>query len=93
VIRIFNFVRCVRGGVAAPKKAGPEPRKAREGPEPRGGDRADRFIRRLDRDGDGKVSKSEFDGPPQHFRDFDRNGDGYIDASEAPSGPPPRRDR
>ena len=93
VIRIHNFVRCVRGGVAVPKEAGPQPRKTRERPEPRGGDRADRFIRRLDRDGDGKVSKSEFDGPPQHFRDFDGNGDGYIDASEAPTGPPPRRDR
>jgi hypothetical protein len=93
VIRIYNFVRCVRGGVAAPKKAGPEPKKAPKAPEPRGGNRADRFIRRLDRDGDGKVSKSEFDGPPQHFRDFDKNGDGYIDASEAPTGPPPDRGR
>jgi hypothetical protein len=93
VIRIYNFVRCVRGGVAVPKKAGPEPRKAQAGPGPRDGSRADRFIRRLDRDGDGKVSKSEFDGPARHFRDFDRNGDGYIDAGEAPTGPPPRRDR
>jgi Ca2+-binding EF-hand superfamily protein len=48
-------------------------------------------VRRLDRDGDGKVSESEFDGPPQHFRDFDKNGDGYISEEEAPTGPPPRR--
>jgi hypothetical protein len=87
VIRIYNFVRCVRGGEAAPKKSGPEPRKMREG-FGRGG-----FIRRLDRDGDGKVSRDEFDGPPRHFRDFDKNGDGYIDETEAPTGPPPGRRR
>lgn len=51
-----------------------------------------RFVSRLDKDGDGKVSKSEFDGPPEHFKDFDRNGDGFITADEAPSGPPPGRD-
>jgi hypothetical protein len=87
VIRILNFVRCVRGGVAAPRKEGPEPRAA----PPGAGGPARRFIRRLDRDGDGRVSKAEFDGPKRHFRDFDRNGDGYIDASEAPTGPPPGR--
>jgi len=96
VIRIRNFVRCVRGGVAAAATKGPEARRG----EPGGGagegagSPADRFIRRLDRDGDGKVSRAEFDGPARHFADFDRNGDGFIDASEAPAGPPPgRRDR
>jgi hypothetical protein len=49
------------------------------------------FIRRLDKDGDGKVSRKEFDGPARHFDDFDKNGDGFIDASEAPEGPPPDR--
>jgi heavy metal sensor kinase len=56
-----------------------------------------RFIARLDRDGDGRVSRSEFDGPPDRFPAFDRNGDGYIEGSEArqagrgvppPLGPP-----
>ena len=41
------------------------------------------------RDGDGKVSRREFDGPPEHFSDFDRNGDGFISEDEAPTGPPP----
>ncbi|NIP24068.1 MAG: hypothetical protein GWN67_10745 [Phycisphaerae bacterium] len=59
------------------------------GQRPSGGD----FVRRLDRNGDGKVSKSEFDGPAEHFSDFDRNGDGYISANEAPQGPPPGRER
>jgi hypothetical protein len=90
VIRIFNFVRCVRGGVAKPRREGPKVRAADDGA--RGGvDPADRFIRRLDRDGDGKVSRAEFDGPQRHFREFDRNGDGYIDSAEAPTGPPPGR--
>ncbi len=50
-----------------------------------------RFINHLDRNGDGKVSKSEFDGPPQHFKQFDKNQDNYISEDEAPTGPPPAR--
>jgi Ca2+-binding EF-hand superfamily protein len=49
------------------------------------------FVARLDRNGDGKVSRSEFDGPPEHFDHFDRDGDGYITEDEAARGPPPRR--
>ena len=41
--------------------------------------------------GDRKVSKSEFDGPAEHFSQLDRNGDGYISVEEAPQGPPPQR--
>jgi ribonuclease BN (tRNA processing enzyme) len=52
-----------------------------------------RFIRRLDRDGDGKVSPEEFDGPAHDFPRLDRNGDGYITEDEAPSGPPGGRRR
>jgi hypothetical protein len=48
------------------------------------------FIQRLDGNHDGKVSRSEFDGPPDGFDHFDRNRDGYISADEAPTGPPPR---
>ncbi len=97
VIRINNFVRCVRGGAAKARASGPkvEMKKAARrgrfegGKMPSGGD----FVRRLDRNGDGKVSKSEFDGPAEHFSHFDRNGDGYISDEEAPQGPPPARER
>lgn len=47
------------------------------------------FIKRLDRNGDGKVSRNEFDGPRDHFKDFDKNHDNAITADEAPTGPPP----
>ncbi|MDF7825359.1 hypothetical protein P4B35_15140 [Pontiellaceae bacterium B12227] len=47
------------------------------------------LISRLDKDKDGKVSESEFDGPAEHFSQFDTNGDGYLSESEIPSGPPP----
>jgi len=47
-----------------------------------------RFIGRLDKDGDGKVSRDEFDGPSRRFPRLDKNGDGFIDADEAPQGPP-----
>ncbi len=51
------------------------------------------FVDRLDMDGDGKVSQSEFDGPSQHFSRFDRDNDGFIIEDEAPNGPPPQRGR
>ena len=36
------------------------------------------FVKRYDRNDDGKVSKNEFYGPDHHFSNFDRNNDGYI---------------
>ena len=123
VMRIYNLVRCVRGGTAEPRATGPkvemqfarhrpEPpgslderpgpppsgpmseRRGSERPGPMGERRAGRppsgaeWVRRLDRDGDSKVSRREFDGPAEHFTDFDRDRDGYITAREAPAGPP-----
>jgi len=92
VVRILQHVRCVRGGRASPRRKGPAPRTAAKD-EPRRGEppTADgaRWVARLDRDGDGRVSRAEFDGPARHFDDFDRNHDGYLDADEAPRGPPP----
>lgn len=99
VVRIYNFVRCVRGGTAAPKSTGPRVKMTRERPRresqeggegQRGGGGAG-FVQRLDRNGDGKVSRSEFDGPKKHFSKFDRNSDGYITEDEAPTSPPPLR--
>ncbi|GHB58870.1 hypothetical protein GCM10008107_04950 [Psychrosphaera saromensis] len=49
---------------------------------------SNRFINRLDKDNDGKVSSTEFKGPAKRFTQFDRNNDGYISADEAPTGPP-----
>lgn len=74
------------------KDPGPPPDEEanRAGPGGRdGGGRSDPFIGRLDKDGDKKVSRQEFDGPPEGFEMFDKNRDGFISADEAPSGPPP----
>ncbi len=60
-------------------------------PAGKAGAGADAFIRRLDRDRDGRVSRAEFDGPADRFNDFDRNRDDHISAEEAPTGPPPQR--
>ncbi len=106
-IRILNHVRCVRGGAATLRTQGPplrevagraddEPPETTALPPERGtgeqpGGRGPTFVDRLDRDGDGLVSREEFDGPPEHFERFDRNGDGFIDTTEAPRGPPPGR--
>ncbi len=42
------------------------------------------FIQRLDKNGDNRVSRFEFDGPPHMFDHHDRDGDGHLSADEAP---------
>ena len=53
------------------------------------------FVHRLDRDGDDRVSRREFDGPPDAFDRLDVNRDGYLSESERPEhrAPPPRGTR
>jgi ankyrin repeat protein len=46
------------------------------------------FIRGLDKDNDGKVSRAEFPGRDMGFKRLDVNKDGYIDETEAPTSPP-----
>ena len=106
VIRINNLVRCVRGGAAEPRPSGPKvemtepprrhgdrrgPPDERDGPGGPGGPGRGNFVGRLDTDGDGRVSRREFDGPAHHFDVLDRDDDGTLSADEAPRGPPPRR--
>jgi hypothetical protein len=55
------------------------------------GNSATSFVTRLDKDNDGKVSSTEFDGPSQAFTELDKNSDGYLSSDEAPTGPPPQR--
>jgi len=81
VIRIHNYVRCVRGGGVTLRTEGPPVEKTAQARSP--------WIQREDKNGDGKVSREEFGGPPEHFDRFDRNKDGFITEDEAPKGPPP----
>lgn len=64
------------------------PSLTRSGQMPRS-DFGRRFVERLDRDGDGRVSRSEFDGPPDRFDVHDADGDGYISKEEIRNSPPP----
>lgn len=41
---------------------------------------------RMDRNGDGDISRAEFLGTVEQFRKLDRDGDGLIDADEAAAG-------
>ncbi len=54
------------------------------GPRGRMGGNAPGFVSRLDRDGDGRVSRQEFDGPADAFDRHDANGDGYLSDNEGP---------
>jgi len=59
------------------------------GERPQGGGHG--FVQRLDKDGDGRVSREEFDGPQSHFPALDKDHDGYLTEAEAPPPPPARR--
>jgi Protein of unknown function (DUF1566) len=98
MIRVKNYVRCVRGGLSGQisidinkeinlKTEQDLKKKISHSTS------SNRFVNRLDRDSDSKVSKAEFDGPKNRFEDFDKNSDGYITADEAPKGPPPNSGR
>jgi len=86
VIRIYNYVRLVRGGNTAINPTGPKINSYVSSKLS-----SNLFIKRLDKNSDGKVSKSEFDGPKQHFSSFDKNSDGFISSNEAPTVPHHRR--
>ena len=48
---------------------------------------ADRFVKRMDSNGDGLVSQDEFVAAAKaRFARLDKNGDGYLDADEARKG-------
>lgn len=63
-------------------RGGMRPRRAMGGNRPG-------FVTRLDRDGDAKVSRDEFDGPAAAFDYLDSDQDGYLTDDEGPGGPPP----
>ena len=94
-VRVLNYVRCVRGGAAALRASGPAVQApspdlspTRDGPAEGG---RPSFVQHLDRNGDGKVSREEFDGPADQFPILDRNHDGFLTEDEAP--PPPSGER
>ncbi len=104
MVRIQNYVRCVRGGSVSlksfpsseNKNAYPYKLKIQGNISSKNSDKVSTppsggmgFVKRLDRDGDGRVSRAEFDGPKNRFDYHDKNKDGYITEEEAPTGPPP----
>ena len=95
VMRIYNYVRPVRGGaVTAVTDEPPLSLDEKHAEKARlGNSRQSRFISRLDRNHDNRVSKTEFDGPTRHFDKLDVNHDGYITLNEVPTSPPKRKAR
>ena len=58
----------------SPNQPGTQPRSATAGPL---------WFRKMDRNGDGDVSRREFLGSPEEFKKLDLDGDGYISLEEA----------
>lgn len=86
-----EFAAAFRGAMQGPPGDGNRPRTADGQPGSRPGfgpPRMPRFLQKLDADGDGRLSKSEFAKAPDHFADLDENGDGQLDPREL-MGPPP----
>lgn len=86
-----EFAAAFRGARQGPPGDGNRPRNADGQPGGRPGMgpfRAPRFLQKLDADGDGRLSKSEFAKAPDLFADLDENGDGQLDPREL-MGPPP----
>lgn len=48
-----------------------------------GKDRKGGPVKRMDKDGDGKISRDEFQGKAERFDKIDANKDGFIDENEA----------
>ncbi|MCP4110553.1 MAG: DUF1566 domain-containing protein [Desulfobacteraceae bacterium] len=86
MIRVINYVRCVRGGVnpATGTSKGNINKYSDSENKANSPSGKSRFVMRLDKDGDGKVSISEFKGYAKRFRNLDNNNDGYITEEEAP---------
>ena len=82
--KLTLMILLLAGGVAMAERQDDNQRKPPTAKE---------LMERLDKDKDGKISESEFDGPAEHFKKFDKNNDGYLSTDEIPSGPPPKGDR
>jgi carboxymethylenebutenolidase len=71
-------------GASPPSDAAPVARPAAGGDEPVGptGRTPSQVIAGSDADGDGRVSRAEFKGPPQAFSRLDADGDGFLTRQE-----------
>ena len=43
-------------------------------------------VERFDRDGYGRISRQEFEGPPQKFQSSDSIGDGFLTRAKVDAG-------
>ncbi|MEG3754136.1 DUF1566 domain-containing protein [Psychromonas arctica] len=95
MIRVYNYVRSVRGGVEQEKSTTSShhvfTQKVKKNKTIKQGGKGpgtpNRFINRLDKNADNRVSVSEFHGNRSQFNYLDMNKDGYISEQEAPTGP------
>jgi len=97
-VRVENYVRVVRGGVVEINQnnttadvklqysdnGSQSEQQSKNQNRRRDKSGKNRFMKRLDKNGDSRVSKSEFKGPDKHFHHLDKDGDGYISGDEIP---------
>jgi Ca2+-binding EF-hand superfamily protein len=72
-----------RGGYYAPAQALVFSGRIRGQRQPQQAPRGPEWFRKMDRNGDGDVSRKEFLGTDEQFREIDTDGDGLISLQEA----------
>lgn len=83
VTKEFPYVsRCLMGTYDEPRRHGPPNGARRNGPR-RGRPNFATLLSHMDKNKDGKISKSEVRGPlAEHFSHIDKNEDGYLTKDE-----------
>ena len=78
---VWMPIMAVSAAMLLAASAGGQEREGRR----RGGQRSrdpQEMLKRMDKDGDGKLSKEEFTGPEQFFERMDADKDGFVTAKE-----------
>ena len=85
---LAEFQAARKRGAARPNAPGGAnaPNGPPGGPGKGGAPNAKKIVQKMDQNGDGKLSKTEFRGPPQKFRMMDQNKDGFVTGQELAAG-------
>jgi predicted TIM-barrel fold metal-dependent hydrolase/Ca2+-binding EF-hand superfamily protein len=82
----FDFIDTDKDGFISSREFGAFRDKKLSGKQGGSGPSVEKFMGRMDKDGDGRVAREEFTGPKQKFQHLDADGDGFITRDELAQG-------